>query len=55
MRLSFAAAAKQRQPLLLSLLHPAEENERGAIAGLLADSALQVCSDTTVAAVWSRA
>ncbi len=52
---SFAATAKERQHLLFSLLHPSEENERVAIAGLLEDSAFEVFTDNTVEAVLSRA
>ncbi|BAY51604.1 hypothetical protein NIES2134_108050 [Thermostichus vulcanus NIES-2134] len=55
LRISFAATGKERQHLLLSLLHPSEENERGAIAGLLEDSAFEVFSDNTAEAVLSRA
>lgn len=53
--ISFAGTAKERQHLLLSLLHPSEDSERGAIAGLLEDSAFEVFTDNTVEAVLSRA
>ncbi len=52
--ISFAGTARERQHLLLSLLHPFEESERGAIAGLLEDSAFEVFTDNTVEAVLSR-
>lgn len=53
--ISFATTAKERQHLLLRLLHPSEESERGAIASLLEDSALEVFTDNTVEAVLSHA
>lgn len=52
---NFASTAKERQHLLLSLLHPSEESERGAIAGFLEDSAFEVFTDNTVEVVLSRA
>ncbi len=54
LEISFAGTARERQHLLLSLLHPSEESERGAIAGLLEDSAFEVFTDNTVEAMLSR-